>query len=243
MGKKMNIKKARMIDSTTPFAIKEAYNQLRTSLMYTATDTDTCPVYAVTSAEAGDGKSTVISNLAVSFAQAKKKVLLIDADMRRPVQHQHFTLNKKQTGLSELLSGISAYEPTLLSNPMPSLYVLTSGCVPPNPAELMLSKKFEELLTEWRKNFDVIFIDLPPVGIVSDPLSVTTLADGYILVVRANKTDARHLNSAITTLEQVNAKVLGVVLAGASLKGEGSYKSKYSKGYEYVYAYSHVPSK
>ena len=104
MSKKIETRKVRMLDDKTPFAIKEAYNQLRTNLMYTAKDSDECPVYAVTSAEAGDGKSTVISNLAISFAQADKKVLLIDADMRRPVQYQSFKLNKNQTGLSELLS-------------------------------------------------------------------------------------------------------------------------------------------
>lgn len=241
MSRKIESRKVRMLDDKTPFAIKEAYNQLRTNLMYTAKDASGCPVYAVTSAEAGDGKSTVISNLAISFAQADKKVLLIDADMRRPVQYQNFKLNKKQTGLSELLSGIAKYDASLLSNPIPSLYVLTSGCIPPNPSELMLGKKLEELLEGWRHEFDVIFIDLPPVGIVSDPLSVAPFVDGYAFVVMANKTDARHLNAAIATLEQLDAKVLGVVVAGSNLKGERSYKYKYSNKYGYGYGYGPAP--
>ena len=240
MSKKNKIsdkRAVRMLDDSAPFAIKEAYNQLRTNLLYTANDASNCPVYAVTSAEVGDGKSTVISNLAISFAQAEKKVLLVDADMRRPVQFQNFNLNKKQTGLSELLSGIAKYDESILSNPFPSLFVLTSGCIPPNPSELMLSPKFESLVEQWKKEFDIIFIDLPPVGIVSDPLSVASFVDGYVFVVMANKTDGRHLNAAIETLEQINAKVLGTVIAGSSLKGEKSYKYKYSykNGYEYGY--------
>lgn len=226
----------RMLDDKTPFAIKEAYNQLRTNLLYTAKDASKCPIYAVTSAEAGDGKSTVISNLAISFAQVGKKVLLIDADMRRPVQYQNFKINKKQTGLSELLSGIAQYDQSVFSTPVPSLFVLTSGCIPPNPSELMLGSKFEELAEKWKNEFDVIFIDLPPVGVVSDPLSVAAFVDGYVLVVMANKTDARHLNAAIETLKQIDAKVLGTVIAGSNLKGNGSYK--YSNKYGYNYASS-----
>ena len=235
-NKKPDRRTVRMLDESAPFAIKEAYNQLRTNLLYTANDASNCPVYAVTSAEAGDGKSTVISNLAISFAQANKKVLLVDADMRRPAQFQNFKLHKNQNGLSELLSGIEQYDESMLSNPFPNLLVLTSGCIPPNPSELMLSSKFEALVEQWKKDFDVIFIDLPPVGIVSDPLSVATFVDGYVFVVMANKTDARHLNAAIGTLEQINAKVLGTVLAGSNLKGGRSYKYKYSyrNGYEYA---------
>ncbi len=235
MSRKTESRKIRLINDNTPFAIKEAYNQLRTNLMYTTENANGCPVYAVTSAEAGDGKSTVISNLAISYAQAYKKVLLIDADMRRPVQYQNFKLKKNQAGLSELLSGIEKIDSFELSNPAPSLYVLTSGCIPPNPSELMLGKKFEELLAKWRTEFDVIFIDLPPVGIVADPLSVAPFVDGYIFVVMANKTDAKHLNAAIATLEQLNAKVLGVVVAGSNLKGDKSYKYKYGNGYGYGY--------
>lgn len=237
MSQKVQVTKARMLDNQTPFAIKEAYNQLRTSLMYTSKGEGICPVYAVTSAEASDGKSTIISNLAVSFAQANKKVLLIDADMRRPVQHQHFDLSRKRTGLSELLSSIAKYDASLVANPMPYLYVLTSGAIPPNPSELLLGEKLEELLTIWRKEFDVIFIDLPPVDIVSDPLSVSPLIDGYILAVRANKTDSRHLHSAVAKLKQINAKLLGVVLTATNFKSEKGYKYKYKyyrNKYEYV---------
>lgn len=242
MSQRVNITKARMLDNQTPFAIKEAYNQLRTNLMYTSKGESTCPVYAITSAEAGDGKSTVISNLAISFAQANKKVLLIDADMRRPVQHQHFNLSRKQTGLSELLSSIAKYNPSMISNPLPSLYVLTSGCIPPNPSELLLGEKFEELLTLWRKEFDVIFIDLPPVDVVSDPLSVAPLVDGYILAAMANKTDSRHLHSAVEKLKQINAKILGVVITASNLKGEGSYKYRYKYKYSYHRDYEYISS-
>lgn len=225
-----------MLDETTPFAIRESFNQLRTNLMYTAKKGDGCPVYAVSSAEAGVGKSTVISNLAVSFAQLGKKVLLVDADMRRPVQYKNFGYTKKHAGLSELLSGIVDNDKQVICNPAPSLFLLTSGCIPPNPSELINSKLFGELIEKWKQEYDVVFIDLPPVGVVSDPLSVAQLVEGYVIVAMANKSDAKHVNAAIATLEKIGAKVLGMVVNGTSLKGEGY--GKYGKKYGYGYYYS-----
>ena len=134
--------KIRLLDEKTPFAIKEAFNHLRANLMYSPKKGDGCPVFATTSAEAGVGKSTVIANLAISFAKCDKKVLLVDADMRRPVLYKHFGYNKKHTGLSELLSGIITDDKEALCNPCPSLDLITSGCVPPNPSELINGKVF-----------------------------------------------------------------------------------------------------
>ena len=119
-------KKVRRLDNDTPFAIREAFNQLRTNLMYTSNDQEGCPAYGITSAEISVGKSTVSANIAISFSQLGKKVLVVDADMRRPAQHRIFGYNKKQAGLSELLTGIETDDKKVLSNPADNLYLITS---------------------------------------------------------------------------------------------------------------------
>ena len=227
--------KIRLLDEKTPFAIKEAFNHLRANLMYSPKKGDGCPVFATTSAEAGVGKSTVIANLAISFAKCDKKVLLVDADMRRPVLYKHFGYNKKHTGLSELLSGIITDDKEALCNPCPSLDLITSGCVPPNPSELINGKVFKDFITKWKHEYDIVLIDLPPVGVVSDCLSIVHDVDGYVIITMANKSDARRVNAAIATLKHVDGKIIGLVVNGTSLKGNiyGRYRTKY--GYDYYY--------
>ena len=135
----------RILNESTPFAIKEAFNQLRTNLMYTANDGDGCPVFAITSAEESVGKSTITSNLSISYSNINKKVLLIDSDMRRPMVYRFFELNKKSTGLSELLSGIVEDDSQVIREVIPNLSVITSGCIPPNPAELISNIRLKVL--------------------------------------------------------------------------------------------------
>ena len=231
--------KIRLLDAGTPFAITEAFNQLRTNIMYTPNDTDGCPVYGITSAEMSVGKSTISANLAYSFAQLGKKVLGVDADMRRPTQHKFFCDNKSGLGLSELLSDIKNDYTALVCKPFEALEldVLCSGAIPPNPSALMLSKKIDELINVWKKEYDIVFIDLPPVGMVTDPLTISSYINGYIMVVTMNKSDARTVNSALAAIEQVGAKVIGVVANGISSKGKGA------KGaYTYTYGYYHTHS-
>ena len=225
----------RIVNDTTPFAIKEAFNQLRTNIMYTPNDGEGCPVYGITSAEMSVGKSTISANLALSFAQLGKKVLIIDADMRRPTINKYFGLDKKNAGLSELLSNIKKSEDEVVTSPYPGLYVITSGAIPQNPSALMLGKRIGELIDTWKKEYDIVFIDLPPVGIVTDPITISSHIGGYIVVVNVNESDAIRVNKAIEAIDQVGAKIVGVVINGTSLKGEGY---RYTKGkYEYSYGY------
>lgn len=227
--------KTRLLDETTPFAIKESFNHLRTNLMYTAKKGDGCPVFAINSADAGVGKSTVISNLAISFAQLGKKVLLVDADMRQPTQFKIFGYDKKHSGLSELLAGLVDNYKDVICTPYPSLDLLTSGCIPPNPSELINGRIFKDLIHEWKQSYDVVLIDFPPVGIVSDSLSVADIADGYVVVIMMNKSDARRANTAISAIEHVGGKVLGIVINSTSPKGAvyGKNQKKYGYGYYY----------
>lgn len=235
--------KVRLVDETTPFAIKESFNQLRTNIMYTPNDGEGCPVYGITSAEMSVGKSTITANLALSFAQLGKNVLIVDADMRRPTIQKYFGFDKSRVGLSELLSEIVSSDKDIITSPCPGLNVLTSGAIPPNPSALMLGKRIGELIEKWSKKYDIVFIDLPPVGMVTDPITISSHISGYIVVATVNKSDGRRVNEAIEAINQVGAKIVGAVINGASLKGEG-YRYKYTKGkYEYKYGYYYAEDK
>ena len=232
---KKDFLKERLLDDNTPFAIKESFNHLRTNILYTTKDITQCPVYAITSSGESAGKSTIIANLAISFAQVPKKVLLIDADMRCPVQNQIFKFPKESIGLSELLSGIEKDpKKAIIHSNYPNLDILGSGHIPPNPSELIMSTAFEKHIEQWKEEYDVIFIDCPPVGIVADAVALRNMVTGYIFVIRANHSDARKINHSIEAMENVGAKVLGVVLNSVNLKGSSS-----SYYYDGNYRHSH----
>ncbi len=234
MKSNSNIKEAlnpKILDNDTPFAIREAFNLLRTNLMYTIADNDSgAPVFAVTSHNEGAGKSTVLTNLAISFTQLDKKVLLIDADLRCPVLHDYFGFDDKQHGLSELISGIS--KDVIIRNVRPNLDLITSGRIPPNPSELITSPNFADHIENWKKEYDMIFIDFPPIGIVADSVANCKSISGYIFTVRAGRSTAKSINKSIEDMERLGAKIIGVVLNDYRLKGSGYYNSRHSR-YKY----------
>ncbi len=214
----------RLLDEDTPFAVREAFNQLRTNLMYTVTEQEHAPVFAVTSADEGEGKSNIIANLALSFAQLQKKVLLVDGDMRCPSQYKLFNVDRRVTGLSELISGIEA--DVVTKNIRPNLDLILSGRIPPNPSELITSPRFVELIHEWSKKYDIVFIDLPPIGIVTDAVAICKEISGYIFAVRSGKDSSKLLQHALFSMEHVGAKIAGIVLNDYNMHGSGRYQSK-----------------
>lgn len=215
-----------LLDEKTPFAIRESFNMLRTNLMYSMTkSTEGCPIFGVASTRENVGKSTIITNLALSFTHLNKKVLLIDADMRCPTLHNYFDVDKRHAGLSELISGIE--DDVLIESVLPDLDLVTSGRIPPNPSELINSPRFLELLKQWRQQYDVIFIDFPPVGIVTDALAVCQHITGYVFCVRSGRSSAKEVNSSIESMERLGAKIVGVVL--------NDYNMKNVKGHRYAY--------
>ncbi len=216
-----------LLDETTPFAIRESFNMLRTNLMYSMKkSTDGCPVFAAASCREGAGKSTIFANLSVSFTHLDKKILLIDGDMRCPTLHDYFGVDKRHVGLSELISGIA--DDVLIPSVLPGLDLITGGRIPPNPSELITSPRFLELLHQWRQEYDVIFIDFPPIGIVTDALAICQQITGYIFCVRSGRTSAKSINAAIESMERLGAKIVGVVL--------NDYNMKKVKGHRYAYA-------
>lgn len=241
--KNLHHNEAHLLNDTTPFAIREAFNRLRTNLMYTVNDKEGCPIFAVTSDDQSAGKSTVIANTATSFAMSGKRVLLIDADMRAPMQYRLFRQNRTQTGLSDLLSGIEADESRAIVEYGNGLFLLVAGKNPPNPSELIMSHRFEVLLKKWSSEYDAIFIDFPPVGIVADTLAIKDLVTGYIFVIRSGVSDANRAKSALEAMEQVNAKVLGVVLNDVQAKSKSYAKKKYHYRSHYESSYDAMHSK
>ncbi len=233
-----------LVGPDTPFAIGEAFKEIRTNMLYTARDVK-CPVYAITSAFAHAGKSVLIANIAASFAELGKRALLIDADMRNPAQHKIFR-TVRTNGLSEITAGIvEDYDSVILPTVAAGLDLIPAGHIPPNPSELLSSVNFEKLILAMQEKYDAIFLDFPPVGVVVDALIPTSLITGYVVAVRSRLDDRRVLAEALASLAGVDAKVLGFILNDVNPKvgGYGRDKGKYKYRYKYNYAYTHPTEK
>lgn len=215
-------------DSSFPFAAKEAYNSLRTNLLYALSPTNG-KIVAVTSSNAGEGKSTVSINLALTMASANVKVLLIDADLRRPTIHKKLRVDNS-TGLSKFIVGFETMSDSLKRNVFTNLDVMTSGPIPPNPSELLGSENMRVFLQKASDYYDYIIIDTPPVNIVTDVAVMADCISGVLLVTSYGNTTFEDVKKANSILEKVNAKLLGMVLAGVENK-KSIYKKDSSSYY------------
>ena len=222
--------RTRLLNSSSDFAVSEAYNKMRTNLMYTLADKK-CPVIGVTSAFKGGGKSLTMANLAISYSQLGKHVLIIDCDLRSPVQHRIFNL-KNVNGVSEILGGFSEGGISVHKiKEYPGVSVLNAGATPPNPSELLAGSRMEKLIALVKEKFDMVIIDLPPINVVTDAGVISSLLDGYVFVVRAGMDDNRSIRSALDTLSQMNANVLGVVLNDVNVNRNKKYGRYTRYGY------------
>ena len=204
--------------------ISEAYRTLRTNLDFASLDL-ALKTLVVTSAGVGEGKSTTLANLAVVSAQAGRNVVLVDSDLRRPTLHQVFGLSN-ETGLTSVILDEEALAaPPLQDSGIEGLLVLPSGPQPPNPAELMGSKRMGELIAALAERADQVFFDSPPVVAVTDAAVLATKVDGVLLVVGAGKTRREQARSAVRRLEQINARLVGTVLTNVQMGAhfEGYY--------------------
>jgi protein-tyrosine kinase len=200
--------------------ISEQYRTIRTNIQFSFID-ETMRSLMITSSSPSEGKSTTAANLAIVFAQQGKKVLLIDADLRKPTVHYTFRLNN-YTGLTSVLTRSSSLLSACQETNVENLYVLTSGPIPPNPAELLSSKMMDNCLQELYETFDLIIFDTPPVLAVTDAQILANKCDGTILVVASGKTEIDAAVKAKELLTAANAKLLGVVLNQRKLR-EGHY--------------------
>lgn len=218
------------------FAMAEAHKRLRTNIMFSFADDSECHIIGVTSAMAHEGKSTTSINLAYDLMKAGKKTLLIDADMRLS-RVAHFLEVNRAPGLSNMLVGKhNIQNPVQYSNVHDGMEVITCGDIPPNPTELLSSKRFEQMLDALKKVYEYIIIDLPPVAEVSDALIASKAADGMIVVVRQDFVDKRLLDDTVHQLNLSGARIIGLVLTCAQYKTKyGKYKYKKSSGKKYGY--------
>jgi non-specific protein-tyrosine kinase len=201
-----------LTDPRSPAA--EAYRTLRTNLYFSSLDR-ALETLLVTSAAPGDGKSTTLSNLAVTMAQGEKRTILVDADLRRPALHKLFGVSNSQ-GLTTMAVQESALaEPPLVETGVDNLWLLPSGPLPPNPAEILGSRRMEEIIAALKTHADVVLFDAPPVIAVTDAAVLGTKVDGVLLVVSAGKTRREHALRARETLERVKVRLVGAVLNNA----------------------------
>jgi len=212
--------------------ISESYRALRTNLEFSLS-ADNSKVVLVTSSHSGEGKSSISSNLATVFAMQGKKTILVDADMRRGVQHKNFGLTNK-VGLSNYLANQDLEEDKLIKKTeIPQLYVITCGVVPPNPSELLSLNRMQELIKTLREEFDIVIIDGTPILQVTDSVILSSKVDRVIIVASSRETHKDELKQVKTTLENADAKIAGIVLNKIDVK-MGRYSS-YKTGYYYGY--------
>ncbi|MFJ7729667.1 CpsD/CapB family tyrosine-protein kinase [Neobacillus sp. NPDC097160] len=208
-----------MMDSKSP--ISEQYRTIRTNIQYSTVDKNVRTLM-VTSSGPGEGKSTTVANLAVTFAQQGKKVLLVDADMRKPTVH--YTFNQTNTfGLTSVLTKQIPLEEAIDETSVENLFVLTSGPIPPNPAELLSSKAMEQIFQKAEELYDIILFDTPPLLAVTDAQILASRCEGTILVVYSGRTEKDQMLKAKELLDSAQSKLLGVVLNHKNIKDTNYY--------------------
>jgi capsular exopolysaccharide synthesis family protein len=210
----------------------EAYRAVRTALFF-ATQGIGHRVIQVTSPNKSDGKSLMIANLAIMVAQSGKRVLLIDADLRRPRQHKIFAV-AAGAGLGKLLSGDATASEAVVPTSVPNLSVLPCGLVPPNPSELLTAPRFKEVLAAFREEYDYVLVDTPPLLAVTDPCVVASRVDGLFLTIRLTRKGRPDAERAREILAGLNVKVLGVVVNGITRGSAGIYSPS---AYDYTETY------
>lgn len=201
--------------------IAEQYRTIRTNIEFSSVDEEVRSII-VTSSSPEEGKSMTAANLAIVYAQQGKRVLLIDADLRKPTVHYTFRLDNLR-GLSNLLVSQSQLEGAISDTQQENLHVISSGPIPPNPSELLGSNKMKSLINEAKKVYDIIILDTPPVLAVTDAQVLANIVDGSILVVRSDQTEYELATKATETLKTAQAKILGAVLNDREQSASNTY--------------------
>lgn len=223
------------------FKTKEAYKTLRTNVQFCGNDVK---IISLTSCVPNEGKSMVSFNLAISMAETGKKVLFIDADLRKSVLIGRYKINKAIKGLTQYLSGVEQLDDVIYGTNVKNMDLILSGPVPPNPAELLNNEKFTELLETARKEYDYVIIDTPPIGQVIDPAIVAQQTDGVIFLISQANISYKYAQKQIEQMRKSGCRILGAVLNKVDPEEKGGYYGgyygKYSKkGYGYGYGYGY----
>ncbi|MCC5894476.1 MAG: CpsD/CapB family tyrosine-protein kinase [Alkalibacterium sp.] len=207
--------------------VSEQFRTIRTNIQFSMID-ETLRTIVVSSAGPSSGKSTVSANLAATFASEEKKILLVDADLRKPTVHKTFKV-RNHDGLTTLLTDRNTnLEDVIYRTHKDGLYILTSGAIPPNPAELLASKRMEEIKQEMLDYFDMIIFDMPPLLAVTDAQVMASKTDGVLFVIPKGKANKDEIFKAKDLLEKVQANVLGAILNRVD-KSDDSYYYYYGE--------------
>jgi len=216
-----------IVEHSPKSPVSESYRNLRTNLSFLRPDEPLTKI-AVTSSTPKEGKSLTVANLAISMAHNEQKVLIIDADLRKPMQHKFYDLPNYE-GLSNILTGELSFSEAVQETGIERLNLISTGFIPPNPAELLSSHRMEEVIERAEEEFDFVMIDTPPVVAVTDAAILGTKLDGVLLVVASHQTERGMLEKSTDKLRKANVDLIGTVLNKHPV-GDGS-------GYDTYYYY------
>ena len=222
-----------LLGPKTPFTIKEAYKAARTSMSF-AVNNGAVKTVVVSSCEPDAGKSTTCANLAITMSKMNARVLIVDADLRKPIQHKYFRIDNSK-GLSGVLAGhypVSECIYEVANN----LYVMPSGVIPPNPSELLASANMDRLIREISSVYDYVFFDAPPAGVVTDAVILTPKTDGMLFIVRQNQTEYPEIRKIFDDVGHTEGKVIGIIITDVS--NYNSFGTVKYKAYDYKYTES-----
>lgn len=234
-GANQRTRRKTLLDGNIAFQVTEAYKNLRTNLTF-ALSTKSNRIFAVSSSLASEGKSTVAANIAITLAQTDSKVLLMDCDLRKPVQHKIFKIKNNTKGLSTLMGGIHSFKEVVNEKVIPNLDVVTCGPIPPNPSEMLASDNMKVLLEELGRYYDYVILDTPPINIVTDALTLASNIAGILLIAKQGQSTYDALGEAIESIKLANGSLLGVVVSNVQVTG-GKYNYRYKYKYKYNYSY------
>jgi len=234
----------RILNPQTSFEIIEAYKATRTNVMFSLNSEKGCKKVVITSPTSGEGKTTTCINLACTFAETGAKVLIIDSDLRAPRLHKYLKLQNEK-GLSNVLAGFNEVGDCIVETERENLDCLTSGPIPPNPVELVSAESMKDLMENLSQKYDYIFVDTPPLNIVTEALILSKYATGVILVTRQKYTMYKMVERAINSLKFANARIIGFVMndvednkyvyGGYKVNGGYRYGNKRSRYVRYGY--------
>lgn len=234
----------RIINAKTSFEIIEAYKATRTNIMFSLNSEKGCKKVVITSPTSGEGKTTTCINLACTFAETGAKVLIIDSDLRAPRLHRYIKLINEK-GLSNILAGFNEADDCIIHTNRENLDCITSGPIPPNPVELISMDSMKELIGYLEAKYDYIFIDTPPLNIVTEALILSKYATGVILVTRQKYTMYKMVERAINSLKFASARIIGFIMndvednkyvyGGYKVNGGYRYGNKKSRYVRYGY--------
>ena len=221
-----------LLSDKSAFSVKEAYKTLRTNVMFSLPGKDSKCI-GVVSPERGDGKSSVAINLAISFSQINKKVIIVDCDLRLPTIASKLGIEAKP-GLTNFLSGNQDSEQPLIRRSREyGIDIITAGDIPPDPTALIASKQMDAFVELLKKYYDYIILDFPPATIVSDAASMSRVVDGYLIVIRHNKSEYSKVNETLRQMNFADAKIIGFVYNGKDEHKKYYKKGKYNNYYYY----------